>query len=224
MDNCPRRRSRPGDLDRREGGTADRITRFRDGRSVTTGRVLPTASDGIGGYRRDARDADIDARAPDPHCGSDRSVPHDRRPWRSVIARCVVGKGTLCDRRLADGTDVLLVAIPCPADPVAVDRARVITAPAEEGGLLRDRRPLVVGGYGSSHRAFLPPRDIKPPAMLVGDRVEYTNNYGRNNAFEPIGNRVRWDVCPPFGDSAASRSDRSISVTVQVSSLEWCPR
>lgn len=223
MDGCTRHRSRPGDRVRWESSIAAGVTRSRGGRSVTTDGVLPTVSDRIGGHRCDARDADIDARAPNPHRGSNCSAPRDRRPWRSVIARDVVGEWTFCDRRLANGADVLLVAIPRPADPVAVDRARVITAPAEEGGLLGDLRPLVVGSYGSSHRASLPSRDIKPPAMLVGGPVEYTNDYGRNDAPDSTEKRLRWGVCPSFGDSVTDRSNWPISLTVQVSSLEWCP-
>ena len=198
--------------------------RCRGGRAMTVGVASSAPAYRVGGHRRDARDADIEARTPDTHRGSNRSMPRSGRPRRSSVARGIVEKRTLRDRRLADGTDVLLVSLPRPADPVAVDRTRVIALPAEECGLSGDWRPLVVIGCGSSHRASLPARDIKPPAMFVGVPIEYTTDYGRNDGSAGGENGLRRGIYPAFGESMTGRSDSPFCVTFRVSSLEWIRR
>ncbi len=195
--------------------------RCRGGRAMTVGVASSAPAYRVGGHRGDARDADLDARTPDTHRGSNRSVPGRGRPRRSAVTRGIVGKRTLRDRRLADGTDVLLVSLPRPADPVAVDRARVIALPAEEGGLTGDWRSLVMGSCGSSHRRSLPARNIKPPAMLVGGPTGYTIDYGRNGGPAGGENGLRRGVCPAFAGSVVGRSNCPFCVTFQVNSLEW---
>lgn len=182
-------------------------------RPVTPSRAVlavSTAERSRPGHRRQTREADVDAHAPDLNGRPKRSLPRDRNAIRRPIGRRCVGQRPSRERRLAARTGVFDVSIPQLPYPVAVDGAGVVALPAEQGRLSARWRPFVGGGCGTSHRRPLRSRSTKPPTTVVARpssirtiSIETAPPFGSESAGVGGRCRVRW-VRPTTGSSDRS--------------------